>query len=68
MPYPNHLKENMPIICPKSWLVNHIREKYGLFGRYLRGEEDALNRGIGCNNSVIISSCTVLILKCKFEL
>ena len=54
MPYPNHLKENMPKICPNSWVADQVREKYGATGHYLRAEEDELNVGIGCSNSVII--------------
>jgi hypothetical protein len=57
MPYLDHLKENMPMICPNSWVVDQVREKYGAFGHYLREEEDALNIGIGCSNSVIIFLC-----------
>ena len=55
MPYPNHLKENMPMICPNNWVVDQVKENYGASGHYPRVEEDALNIGIGCNNSVIIS-------------
>jgi hypothetical protein len=29
MPYPNHLKENMPMICPNNWVVDQVRGKYG---------------------------------------
>ena len=54
VPYPDHLKENMPKIFPNSWVVDQVREKYGATGCYLRAEEDALNIGIGCINSVII--------------
>ena len=54
VPYPDHLKENMPKICPNSWVADQIREKYNATGRYPRTEEDALNVGIGCSNSVII--------------
>ena len=54
VPYPDHLKENMPKICPNSWVANQVREKYGATSRYPRAEEDALNIGIGCSNSVII--------------
>jgi hypothetical protein len=28
MPYPDHLKENMPKICPNSWVADQIQEKY----------------------------------------
>ena len=48
MPYPDHLKENMPKICPNSWVVDQVREKYGEIGRYSRVEEDALNVGVVC--------------------
>jgi hypothetical protein len=27
--YPDHLKENMPMIFPNSWVVDQVREKYG---------------------------------------
>jgi hypothetical protein len=53
VPYPDHLKENMPMTCPNSWVVDQVREKYSASGHYPRAEEDALNIGIGCNNSVI---------------
>jgi hypothetical protein len=55
MPYSDHLKENMPIICPNIWVVDQVREKYGASGHYPSAEEDALNIGIGCKNLVIIS-------------
>ena len=58
MPYPDHLKENMPMICPNSWVADQVREKCGAYGRYPREEEDALNIKIGCRNSVIIFLCT----------
>ena len=58
MHYPIHLKENMPKICPQSWVADQVREKYGATGRYTRAEEDALNVGIGCSNLVIIYLCT----------
>ena len=54
VPYLDHLKENMPKICPNSWVANQVREKYSATGRYPRAEEDALNIGIGCSNSVFI--------------
>ena len=54
MPYPDHLKENIPKICPNSWVAEQVREKYGATGRYSCAEEDVLNVGIGCSNSVII--------------
>ena len=54
VPYPNHLKENMPKICPNSWVADQVREKYGATGRCPHAEEDELNVGIRCNNSVII--------------
>ena len=58
VPYPDHLKENMPKICLDSWVVDQVREKYGATGRYPHAEEDALNVGTGCSNSVIIYLCT----------
>ena len=54
VPYPDNLKENMPKICPNSWVSDQVREKYCATGRCLRAEEDAVNVGIGCSNSVII--------------
>ena len=54
VPYPNNLKENIPKICPKSWVADQVREKYRATGHYLHAEEDALNVGIGCSNLVII--------------
>jgi hypothetical protein len=46
MPYPNHLKENMSKICPNSWVVEQIQEKYAMFGRNPCGEDiDALKIG-----------------------
>ena len=65
MHYPHHLKLNMPMIYPDSWVVDHIKVKYDASNCYPQGEEDALNIGIGCNNSVIISLYT---LYCTFEL
>ena len=62
MPCPNHLKENMPMICPNSSVVDQIIEKYGVFGHYSRGEGNVLNIGIGCSNSVIIYFSTLFIL------
>jgi hypothetical protein len=58
MPYPDHLKENIPIIFPNNWVVDQFREKYGASSHYLHEEDDALNIGIGCNNLVIIFLCT----------
>ena len=58
MPYLDHLKENIPKICPNSWVAEQVREKYGAIGRYPRAKEDALNVGIGCTHSVIIYLCT----------
>ena len=54
VPYPDYLRENMPKICPNSSVAGQVREKYGATDRYSRAEEDALNIGIGCSNSVII--------------
>ena len=59
-PYPDHLKQNMPMIFLNSWVVDQVREKYGAFGHFLHAEEDVLNIGIGCNNSVINSCYTFL--------
>ena len=62
MPYLDHLKENMPMIYPNSWVANQVREKYGAFGHYLPEEEDALNIGIRCSNLVIKYLCTFITL------
>jgi hypothetical protein len=58
MPYPDHLKENMKMICPNNWVVDQVREKYGASDHYPCAKEDALNIGIGCNNSETIFLCT----------
>lgn len=55
MPYRDHLKENMPMICPNSWMDDQTIEKYGVFYCHPRDEEDALNTWIVCINFVIIS-------------
>ena len=55
-PYPSYLKENMPMICPNSWVADQVIEKYGASGHYQHAEEDALNIGIGCRKSVYIIS------------
>lgn len=69
VPYPDHLKENMPITCLNSWVVDLVREKYGAFGHYPRAEEDVLSIGIEYNNPVIIISfSTVLTSYCTFEM
>ena len=60
VPYPDNLKENMPKICPNSWVSDQVKEKYSAIGRYPRVEEDVLNIWIGCNNSEIVSFCTFL--------
>jgi hypothetical protein len=63
MPYPDHLKENMPKICPNSWVVDQIQEKYVMSSRNPRGEDlDALNIGIRCNKSIITSLSTMFYL------
>jgi len=62
MPYPNHSKENMSMICPNNWADDHIRGKYGMSSHYPCGEDNALDTGIECNNFVIISLCTLLTL------
>ena len=61
VPYLNHLKENMPKICPNSWVTDQVREKYSSTGRYPRAKEIVLDVGIGCTHSVIIYLC-------KFEI
>ena len=69
VPYIEHLKENMPMACPNNWVVYQVKEKYGASGHYPCAEEDALNIGIGCRNSVIIISfCIVLTSYFIFEL
>jgi hypothetical protein len=63
MTYPYHLKENMPKICPNSWVVDQIQEKYAVSGCNPCGEDmDALNIGIRCNNYVITSLSTMFYL------
>jgi hypothetical protein len=53
----------MPKICPNSWVVDHIQEKYVVLSHNPRGEDmDALNIGIGCNKSVITSLSTMFYL------
>ena len=47
VPYPDHLKENMPKICPNSWVADQVREKYGAIGRFPRTEEDVLKKVLG---------------------
>ena len=58
VPYPDNLKENMPKICPNSWVADKVREQYGVTIHYSCVEEDVLNVGIGCTHSVIIYLCT----------
>ena len=53
MPFPDHLKENMTMIYPNSWVADQVREKYGASDQYAPEEKDVLNIGIKCNNSVI---------------
>ena len=60
VPSPHHLKQNMSMICLNSGVINQVREKYSASGHYPHDEEDALNIGIGCSNSVIIYFCTFL--------
>lgn len=60
VPYPDHLKENMPMKFPNSSVSYQVKEKYGASSRYPCVEEDALNIGIGCSNSVIMSFYTFL--------
>ena len=62
MSYPGHLKENIPMICPNSWVAYQVREKYGASNHYPHEEEDALNIGIKCNNFVITSLSTTFNL------
>ena len=63
MPYLDHLKENMPKICPNSWVAVEIQEKYEVSGHNPCGEDmDALNIGIGCRNSLITSLSTKFYL------
>ncbi len=58
--YPDHLKGNMSMICPKGWVVDQVREKYDASGRYPHVEEDVLNIGIVYINFVTIYLCTFL--------
>jgi len=63
MPYPDNLKENMPKICPNSWVVDEIQEKYAMLSRNPRGKDmDALNIGIKCNKFAITSMSTTFYL------
>ena len=63
MPYPDHLKENMPKICPNSWVANQIQEKYVVSIFNPRGEDmDVLNIGIGYNKFVTTSLSTLFYL------
>jgi hypothetical protein len=63
MPYPNHLKENMPKIYPNNWVADQKQEKYVVSTRNPHGEYlDALNIWIGCNNSLITSLSTTFNL------
>jgi hypothetical protein len=63
MPYPDHLKENMPKICLNSGVVDQIQEKYVVSCHNPCGEDmDALNIGIECNNSVMTSMSTMFYL------
>ena len=50
VPYSNNLKENMPMACPNNWVVEKVKEKYGVFGCYPRAKQDALNIGLGATN------------------
>ena len=54
MPYPDHLQENMPKIYPTGWVADQITKKYGIYGCYLHGEEDAVNIGIERRNNFVI--------------
>ena len=53
IPFLDHLKENMPMMCPNNWVSDQIREKYGSSIHYPPKEGGALNIGIKCKNSVI---------------
>ena len=60
MPYPNHLKENIPKIYPNNCVVDQITAEYGRFDRYPTREEDALNIGIRFNVKPIIISLSTM--------
>ena len=62
MAYLNFLNENMSMSFPNSWVANHIKDKYHAFDHYPHTEEDAINIGIACNKSVIISLSSSLCL------
>ena len=32
--YVDHLKENMPMTCPNSWVLDQVKEKYGAYYHY----------------------------------
>ena len=50
MPYPDHLKENIPMIYLNNLVIDQLRDNYGAYGPYPPAKEDALNIGIRCNN------------------
>ena len=54
------------MICPNSWVDDQAREKYGAFDHYPCAKEHALNIGIKCSNSVIISLSTMFNLQFSF--
>ena len=62
IPFLDHLKENMPMIYPNSWVVYQVNEKYGASDHYPPREEDVLNTRITCNNSIIKYLCTFITL------
>ena len=62
MACPGHLKQNMLMIYPNSWVSNQIRVKYCASTHYPHGEGDPLNIGTERNDSIIISLCTFFIL------
>ena len=37
MPYIDHLKEKVPLICPNNLVHDQVREKYGIFSHYSHG-------------------------------
>ena len=67
--YHDHLKYNIPNICPNNCVVDQIIEKYGRLRNYPPSGEVALNIGIGSIvNSIIICLSTTFNLLCIFDL
>ena len=50
MPYHDHLKENMSMICPNRWFVDQVKEKYGASSHYPPTKEELWLMGLFLNN------------------